>query len=170
MFASFFFASHEIKELQEKNELTCLKFVKRVTFGFFAGTLCFYGIAVLFGAPLLNSFERTLLWSVILSLLVAVPSSCVIGFEKNEWMRLFLRWQPHNVMECFVLCSSFGALLGTWIGAFPVPLDWDVWWQEWPISCVFGAVLGYLLGVIATFLWIFFRPPPFHCTKDIHTE
>ena len=54
-------------------------------------------------------------------------------------------------------------MLGGWLGAFPIPLDWDRPWQVsfkklrileakiqvWPISCTYGAMSGYLLGLSA---------------------
>ena len=35
-----------------------------------------------------------------------------------------------------------GCLFGCWIGAFPIALDWDRIWQEWPYTCVVGIFLG----------------------------
>lgn len=37
-------------------------------------------------------------------------------------------------------------LLGSWLGCFVIPLDWDRDWQRWPISLVVGAYIG---GIIA---------------------
>lgn len=45
---------------------------------------------------------------------------------------------------------SLGACVGAWLGAIPIPLDWDREWQKWPVTvvagCYVGAVVGKLLG------------------------
>ncbi|VDP12879.1 unnamed protein product [Onchocerca flexuosa] len=43
---------------------------------------------------------------------------------------------------------SLGGIFGAWFGAFVIPLDWDRWWQRWPIPCVFGTVFGGILGFL----------------------
>ncbi|KAF4124313.1 GPI ethanolamine phosphate transferase 2/3 subunit F [Geosmithia morbida] len=50
-----------------------------------------------------------------------------------------------------VFGGLLGAALGSWLGAVPIPLDWDRPWQTWPVTIVVGmyignAVLGSLLG------------------------
>jgi len=34
-------------------------------------------------------------------------------------------------------------MVGAWAGAIPIPLDWDRDWQQWPVSCCYGALLGF---------------------------
>ena len=45
-----------------------------------------------------------------------------------------------------VFGGTVGAVVGAWLGAVPIPLDWDRPWQAWPITIVTGAYLGYVLG------------------------
>ena len=33
--------------------------------------------------------------------------------------------------------------VGAWLGAVPIPLDWDRDWQAWPVTIVTGAYLGW---------------------------
>ena len=40
--------------------------------------------------------------------------------------------------------NALYSALGAWLGAFPLPLDWDRDWQVWPISCCLGAALAHL--------------------------
>ena len=42
--------------------------------------------------------------------------------------------------------NAVGAFVGAWFGAFPIPLDWDRPWQEWPISCNIGLSVGVFMG------------------------
>lgn len=44
---------------------------------------------------------------------------------------------------------SLGACLGSWIGAIPIPLDWDREWQKWPVTIVTGLYIGAVLGKLA---------------------
>ena len=66
--------------------------------------------------------------------------------------------------------AALGTLMGAWIGAMPIPLDWcvpkskekihnadnarDRDWQKWPITIVTGAYIGWAMGKLAgsTFL------------------
>ena len=50
----------------------------------------------------------------------------------------------HNVLYTCV---------GAWLGAVPLPLDWDRDWQVWPISCCLGAALGHALAA-PRWLWV----------------
>ena len=38
-----------------------------------------------------------------------------------------------------------GVLLGAWLGAVPIPLDWDREWQKWPVTIVTGAYAGWFV-------------------------
>uniref|UniRef100_A0AAZ3QME0 Phosphatidylinositol-glycan biosynthesis class F protein n=1 Tax=Oncorhynchus tshawytscha TaxID=74940 RepID=A0AAZ3QME0_ONCTS len=53
-------------------------------------------------------------------------------------------------LQMVVGCSVVGA----WLGAFPIPLDWDRPWQVWPVSCSLGGVIGYLTGLVVAPAWI----------------
>jgi GPI ethanolamine phosphate transferase 2/3 subunit F len=45
-----------------------------------------------------------------------------------------------------VFGGAVGCFLGAWLGAVPIPLDWDREWQKWPVTIVTGAYAGYVLG------------------------
>lgn len=44
-----------------------------------------------------------------------------------------------------VVCT----LMGCWLGAIPIPLDWDEPWQKWPLTCVISTVGGAVAGHLA---------------------
>jgi len=52
----------------------------------------------------------------------------------------------------FSYIPGVGAIIGAWLGALVIPLDWDRPWQVWPVSCVYGAGLGYVLTLMGTWL------------------
>lgn len=39
-----------------------------------------------------------------------------------------------------------GACVGAWLGAVPIPLDWDREWQKWPVTILCGIYAGYAVG------------------------
>ena len=45
-----------------------------------------------------------------------------------------------------VFTYALGSVIGSWLGAFPIPLDWDRPWQAWPITCCLGAVAGHAVA------------------------
>lgn len=54
-----------------------------------------------------------------------------------------------------IAAGSGLAVLGAWLGAIPIPLDWDRDWQAWPVTVLAGAWMGYVVGVVlgGTVLW-----------------
>ena len=40
------------------------------------------------------------------------------------------------------------ALIGGWVGAILLPLDWGTIWQEWPRASIVGTIMGAFFGFI----------------------
>ena len=74
-------------------------------------------------------------------------------------------WEIGGAMLPFdgVWGATVGTVLGAWLGAVPIPLDWDREWQKWPVTIVTGMYAGAVLGEMAG-RWLFhgkrmqFRP------------
>ncbi|KAI9722170.1 MAG: Glycosylphosphatidylinositol (GPI) anchor assembly protein [Chrysothrix sp. TS-e1954] len=47
-----------------------------------------------------------------------------------------------------VSAQALGTLLGAWLGAIPIPLDWDRAWQAWPVTVLTGAWVGAGVGQV----------------------
>ncbi|GJP44495.1 hypothetical protein CLOM_g3892 [Closterium sp. NIES-68] len=65
------------------------------------------------------------------------------------WLQLSLP-RPLALPVPFKACvvtSAHGAVVGAWMGAWPMPLDWEQPWQAWPICSTYGMLLGYLIGL-----------------------
>lgn len=117
------------------------------------GAVIFALLALAFGAPTsLQYASGTLHWACLVSVLAVVPAAIVLGASWPDWQRLFAFTRPIGGLERAICIPAHGAVIGAWVGAFPMPLDWERPWQEWPISCTFGAVGGYLLGLIISIL------------------
>jgi hypothetical protein len=50
----------------------------------------------------------------------------------------------------YILLPAYGSLIGSWVGGFAIPLDWDVPWKYWPVCNIYGFVGGLLLGEMMT--------------------
>ena len=50
------------------------------------------------------------------------------------------------------------ALIGGWLGAILLPLDWGTVWQEWPRASIVGTLLGALLGFGLLAIFLIFSP------------
>jgi phosphatidylinositol glycan class F len=74
----------------------------------------------------------------------------VLGASWTDWQRVFAFTKPHRGVELAICIPAHGAALGAWVGAWPMPLDWERPWQEWPVCCAYGAGGGYLLGLVVT--------------------
>lgn len=100
---------------------------------------------ILLGAPLTTHLPHTLLASAHFSLLAVMPLLYVHGGDREKWRDILSASMP--IDEPFG--AALGTLIGAWLGAVPIPLDWDREWQKWPVTIVTGAYCGYLLGGLA---------------------
>jgi len=100
-------------------------------------------LLVLHGAPLTTHHLPTLLLATHLSLLTTPPLFYTHGVSASSW-RALVSLNVSSLDE--VVSAAAGALLGAWVGAVPIPLDWDREWQKWPITVVAGAYAGWAVG------------------------
>eukprot|EP01094_Clydonella_sp_ATCC50884_P027853 TRINITY_DN8188_c0_g1_i1.p1 TRINITY_DN8188_c0_g1~~TRINITY_DN8188_c0_g1_i1.p1 ORF type:complete len:256 (-),score=50.71 TRINITY_DN8188_c0_g1_i1:355-1122(-) len=125
------------------------------------GTLFWHVSFVLFGAEVFEGPEKTFMLAALVAALVTVPGVAVLGWERSAWhMQLFSSppvhaYTPlqefgnvdrHSLVHFTYVVPGIAVVLGVWVGAFPLPLDWDRVWQEWPITGVAGALLGRAVG------------------------
>ncbi|KAF2468922.1 uncharacterized protein BDR25DRAFT_344134 [Lindgomyces ingoldianus] len=105
---------------------------------------------IFFGAPITTHHAHTLLCAAHISLLATLPLIYVHGVDGERWREIVACLLPiDEVYGCLI-----GTVLGAWLGAVPIPLDWDREWQKWPVTIVTGAYLGFVVGKLAggTFL------------------
>ncbi|OTB09050.1 hypothetical protein M426DRAFT_316343 [Hypoxylon sp. CI-4A] len=105
-------------------------------------TLGLHVILVLFGAPFLTHVSHTLLCSAHLAVLGLFPLFYTRGVSSKDWLEILSAAAPSD--EAFG--GLVGACLGAWLGAVPIPLDWDREWQKWPVTILCGIYAGYLAG------------------------
>lgn len=107
-------------------------------------TIGYFIIAILFGAELFCKYEETLMLSLMLMLLTALPPCLYLG--PNFALGAILGDEPSSSNPLSPIFQHVVriTLLGVWLGAFVIPLDWDRPWQEWPVPCCVGALMGYV--------------------------
>ncbi|ODV80619.1 PIG-F-domain-containing protein, partial [Suhomyces tanzawaensis NRRL Y-17324] len=100
-------------------------------------------VLLVFGAPLASHLPETMLLSLHLAVLVFNPLLVVFKIDLHAFTAIFKVTQVYRlIFSNLVLASSFMAIVGTWMGVIPIPLDWDRPWQQWPVTLLFGAYLG----------------------------
>jgi GPI ethanolamine phosphate transferase 2/3 subunit F len=104
-----------------------------------------YIITILFGAPLVSQHPHTLLLALHLALLTTPQLFYAHGLEAETWLRIASLQLP--VDEVYGM--GLGACAGAWVGAIPIPLDWDRDWQRWPVTVVVGLYVGAVVGKVA---------------------
>ncbi|CAI7812626.1 unnamed protein product [Closterium sp. NIES-54] len=70
-----------------------------------------------------------------------------------------LPFSPASLSEACVVTSAHGAVVGAWIGAWPMPLDWEKPWQAWPICSIYGMLMGFLIGLLLPLIATWLLPP-----------
>jgi len=113
---------------------------------YITGVIVLHLAAVLCGAPLFENFYGTFLWAAMISALTFLPIGIVTGENDPEWML------EENVSseraKWFVGVPALSTIIGAWVGAIAIPLDWHEPWQKWPIPCTYSALFGYFIGVM----------------------
>ncbi|PKS07810.1 hypothetical protein jhhlp_006418 [Lomentospora prolificans] len=99
-------------------------------------------VFVLFGAPFLTHQLETLLCSATLAILSVFPVFYAHGVDAGAWKAVCGFSAPLDE----TVGGFWGGIVGAWLGAVPIPLDWDREWQKWPVTILCGLVGGYIIG------------------------
>ncbi|CAN1170848.1 PIGF/3-ketodihydrosphingosine reductase fusion protein [Linum perenne] len=87
-------------------------------------------------------------------LIWVVPVASVYGSSWADWQRLLACTKPIGSLEYMLCIPAHGAVIGAWLGAWPMPLDWERPWQEWPICVTYGSLVGYVVGMVASVVMV----------------
>lgn len=148
-----------------RNQCSYVKAVGRGLLALPAGAVVNALGATILGAPVgFEYFPKTFNWSLLMSLLTFVPAACVFGSSWTDWHRIFARTKASESTDYMISLPAHGAVIGAWFGAWPMPLDWESPWQEWPICVTYGAIAGYLVGLVASLGCIIF------CKRQQHLK
>lgn len=110
-------------------------------------TILFHVIEVLFGAPFTEQTAETFHLALLLTATITVPVLIHLGTSSETLMRIYAFNSPELGTEMMMYITSICSLLGAWLGACVIPLDWDSPWQVWPVSCVLGTIAGHCVGL-----------------------
>ncbi|XP_011301750.1 glycosylphosphatidylinositol anchor biosynthesis protein 11 [Fopius arisanus] len=112
----------------------------------------YYVLIILFGAPLSTHREETSMLAITLTTLTFVTPSLHVGVDATLGILSRLQFSNSNIIAEAMSLNIKATLLGTWLGAIVIPLDWDRPWQVWPIPCVIGALVGYMIAHFITLI------------------
>lgn len=107
------------------------------------GTLSLMVLTILLGAPFTTHQPQTLLFSAHVAVLAVYPLVYELGVDGEKWKRIFEARSVGNGREFW---GGAAALVGAWVAAVVIPLDWDRVWQRWPVPILVGAYLGSSIG------------------------
>ncbi|EEA27324.1 Glycosylphosphatidylinositol (GPI) anchor assembly protein [Talaromyces marneffei ATCC 18224] len=113
-----------------------------LTLTFLPGTPVLSLLLILFGAPFTTHTAHTVLCAAHMALLTVTPLVYVHGVDGNVWKQVWAFTRPADA----VWGGALGACVGAWLGAVPIPLDWDRPWQAYPITILTGAYIGFAVG------------------------
>ncbi|KAF8843500.1 hypothetical protein BDN67DRAFT_988464 [Paxillus ammoniavirescens] len=120
-------------------------------------------VAFMFGAPLASHHLHTALLAFVVAILTTFAPAFALGcpsmsteaaamINRLVWTRLFVEISPRNAFECAMVYPAVGTVIGSWLGAIPIALDWDRPWQAWPLTPLFGSLGGYIIGALIAFI------------------
>lgn len=151
----------------DREQCSYLKAMARGILGLLAGAIINAFGAIVLGAPIGAQYLlKTLNWSLVMSSFSVVPSACVFGSSWMDWQRLFAYTKPNGTIDHMICIPAHGAIIGAWFGAWPMPLDWERPWQEWPICVSYGAVIGYSIAMVASLAFSHARSGLQHVKRD----
>lgn len=121
------------------------------SFIFFLGVIfCYFIGIILFGAPVLECHEETLMLSTLLTLLTVFSLILHCGVESSMQLLFGVKGYGKDTIIEMLVNDALLAVCGAWLGAVVIPLDWNTPWQQWPIPCYLGCIGGYLLSNVLT--------------------
>ncbi|XP_035228445.1 phosphatidylinositol-glycan biosynthesis class F protein-like isoform X1 [Stegodyphus dumicola] len=128
----------------ERKEFSILKSI----FILAVSVIVYYIVCVLFGAPVFEAYVATLYFSSIMTMLTIYPLLWYLFSSDSiiAVLKVFSDSKCDNLIEIHLQQLIICTIVGAWLGAIPIPLDWDRPWQTWPITCCIGSVLGYCFG------------------------
>ncbi|KAL5355266.1 GPI biosynthesis protein Pig-F [Aspergillus floccosus] len=97
---------------------------------------------VLFGAPVTTHHAETVLCAAHMAVLAATALIYTHGVDGTVWKEVWGAYRPADA----VWGAALGTCVGAWLGAIPIPLDWDRPWQAFPITILTGAYVGHCVG------------------------
>ncbi|XP_018515414.1 phosphatidylinositol-glycan biosynthesis class F protein isoform X1 [Brassica rapa] len=116
---------------KDPEKCSCSKAVGRSILGLFSGAFMNALGAVALGAPIGAQYlPKTIHWSFLMSVFTFVPATVVFGASLTDWHRVFASVKPSGNIEYMILVPAYGAIIGGWFGAWPMPLDWERPWQR----------------------------------------
>ena len=90
-------------------------------------------IVICFGAPLINDHWKTGSFVTLLSCQSIWPILLIEGLDLENVQSL-IQGQELDELRQVLYYGALGASIGSWCGAFPIPLDWDRPWQTWLVD------------------------------------
>nr|AFK47377.1 unknown [Lotus japonicus] len=122
--------------------------------------------AIALGAPVTSQYlPKTVNWSLMMSLFTKFLHH-VLGSSWADWRRIFAQSKPNGFVEYLICLPAHGAVIGGWFGAWPMPLDWERPWQEWPISVSYGTLAGYMVALVASLGFVVVHGRSRHVKKE----
>ncbi|RMJ24508.1 biosynthesis protein [Aspergillus sp. HF37] len=123
-----------------------------LTLAFLLGTPAVTLLLILFGAPATTNILETILCGVHMAVLAVTGLVYAHGVDGHVWSEI---WGAAHAADG-VWGGALGTGVGAWLGAVPIPLDWDRPWQAYPVTIVAGAYLGFAVGsVVGRSRWVY---------------
>uniref|UniRef100_A0A2K6EJJ9 Phosphatidylinositol glycan anchor biosynthesis class F n=1 Tax=Propithecus coquereli TaxID=379532 RepID=A0A2K6EJJ9_PROCO len=88
------------------------------------------------------------LMSFILSTFTTIPCLCLLGPNLKAWLRVFSRNGVTSIWENSLQITTISSCVGAWLGALPIPLDWERPWQVENVTCRSAYVPCMGLGTV----------------------
>ncbi|KAG5437394.1 hypothetical protein PCANB_000825 [Pneumocystis canis] len=125
----------------KKNLFICILY-------FIFSYLLVHSFIIFYGAPVVTYVWETTLCALHLTILGILPAICIFGINTEKYAELVSLELNVRILQNFRLTYGFlGTFIGAWLGAIPIPLDWDRTWQKWPIPIIIGGYLGYAFSI-----------------------
>lgn len=137
-------------DVRKHNKQRNLNIIISIFLGLLSGTIFFFAIAVLCGAPLVDKHYETALWSALQALFCFVPLFLTYGVDIKLIYDIYILGIVRSSTQNFIYLTGLFSIFGSIVGTFFIPLDVNELWQEWPITVFVGCICGYLLGFL---LW-----------------
>uniref|UniRef100_A0A0K0FAM8 Glycosylphosphatidylinositol anchor biosynthesis protein 11 n=1 Tax=Strongyloides venezuelensis TaxID=75913 RepID=A0A0K0FAM8_STRVS len=106
-------------------------------------------LCICFGSPFKGYYTETGILATYFTV-VLIPLIVRTNFSISRIINILSTVKKNSINQSNILETRLAqfTFIGAWFGCFVIPLDWDQWWQAYPLPVLFGQIIGSAIGLI----------------------
>uniref|UniRef100_A0A0N5BVX3 maleylacetoacetate isomerase n=1 Tax=Strongyloides papillosus TaxID=174720 RepID=A0A0N5BVX3_STREA len=101
-------------------------------------------LCICFGSPFKGYYTETGILATYFTV-VLIPLIVRTNLSISRIINILSTVKKNSINQSNILETRLAqfTFIGAWFGCFVIPLDWDQWWQAYPLPVLFGQIIEY---------------------------